>query len=106
MRVILACADLEIADHLAHVLGGDGFSVVVLPDVTPTSPELKGAELILVDSDSAKALGDEGPSRRILISARGATLDMNAVQGRFNDILVVPAPDEEIVARVRHAVGK
>ena len=106
MRVVLACADVDVADHLAHVLGGDGFSVVVLPDIDPTSPELRGAELVLLDTDSAKALGDEGPARRILISARGTTLDLNAVQGRYSDILVVPAPDEEIVARVRHAIGR
>ncbi len=105
MRVILACKDPENADWLAHVLGEDGLSVVVLPDVAPDSPELRGAELLIVDGASAAALGDAGPIKRVLISARGATVDLTAVQGRFSDILVIPAPSEEVVARVRHVMA-
>ncbi len=105
MRIVLACTDPEQADWLAHVLGDAGMSVVVLPSIDPTSPELRGAELLIVDSASAASLGDAGQVRRVLLSARGATIDLTAVQGRFSDILVVPAPPDEVVARVRHAAG-
>jgi hypothetical protein len=106
MRIVLACADPELADWLAHVLGEDGISVVVLPHVGPNSPELKGAELLIVDGPSAKALGDDGAVKRVLLSARGSTIDVSAIQGRFADILVVPAPEDEVVARVRHVMGR
>jgi hypothetical protein len=106
MRVVLACRDVERADWLAHILGEDGFSVVVLPEITPLSPELKGAELVILDDDAAVAMGDAGPSRRVLLSARGATVNLMAVQGKFADILVVPAPAEEVIARIRHVLGQ
>ncbi len=106
MRIVLACQNPEHADWLAHILGEDGLSVVVLPDVTGTSPELKGAELLIVDSASAASLGDGGPAKRVLLSARGSTIDLTAVQGRFADIIVIPTPDEEVVARVRHVMGR
>jgi DNA-binding response OmpR family regulator len=106
MRIILACKDPDHADWLAHILGEDGFSVVVLPDVGPNSPELRGAELLIVDGDSAATLGDAGPVKKVLLSARGATIDLKSVQGRFAEIIVVPAPDEEVVARVRHVLGR
>ena len=104
MRVPLACKDAERADWLAHVLGEAGFSMVVLPEATPESPELKGAELLITDGDSAKALGRAGPSRRLLLSSRGATVDLAVIEGRFTDVLALPASEEEVVARVRHAV--
>ena len=106
MRVVLACRDVERADWLAHILGEDGFSVVVLPEITPSSPELKGAELVILDDDAAVSIGDAGPSRRVLLSARGTTVDLRAIQGRFADILVIPAPADEVIARVRHVMGK
>jgi hypothetical protein len=106
MRVVLACRDVEQADWLAHVLGEDGFSVVVLPEVTPSSPELRGAELIILDGAAAKSIGDAGPPCKVLLSARGTTVDLSSVQGRFADILVIPAPADEVVARVRHAMAK
>jgi hypothetical protein len=104
MRVVLACRDPERADWLAHVLGEAGFSMVVLSEVTPTSPELKGAELLITDGESAKILAGAGPTRRLLLSSRGATVDLAVIEGRFTDILALPAPKEEVVARVRHAV--
>lgn len=105
MRIVLACRDPEHADWLAHVLGEDGMSVVVLAEVGPSSPELRGAELLIVDSESAASVGDEGPTRRVLLAARGATIDLTAVQGRFADILVIPTAEEEVIARVRHVLG-
>ena len=42
MRIVLACQNTEHADWLAHVLGEDGFSVVVLPEVDPTAPSSRG----------------------------------------------------------------
>lgn len=105
MRVVLACSDPDRADWLAHVLGTAGFSVVVLPEVTPSSPELRGAELLIADGDSARALGTSGPTRRVLLSSRGGTVDLAAIEGRFADVLALPAPEEEVVARIRHAAG-
>jgi hypothetical protein len=106
MRIVLACRDTEHADWLAHILGDAGMSVVVLLEVDASSPELRGAELLIVDSESAASIGDAGPARRVLLAARGATIDLTAVQGRFSDILVVPAPADEVVARVQHAAGR
>lgn len=105
MRIVLACSDVERADWIAHVLGEDGFSVVVLTEVGASSPELRGAELVIADPASAKDLGEEGDFKRVLLSSRGSTIDLSAIQGRFADILVVPAPAEEVVARVRHVLG-
>jgi DNA-binding response OmpR family regulator len=104
MRVVLACRDIERADWLAHVLGEAGFSVVVLTEVSPTSPELKGAGLLISDGEAAKAIGTSGPARQMLLSSRGATVDMAVIEGRFSDVLTLPASEEEVVARVRHAV--
>jgi hypothetical protein len=41
----------------------------------------------------------------MLLSSRGATVDLAAVEGRFADVLALPAPEDEVVARVRHAVN-
>jgi hypothetical protein len=106
MRIVLACRDPEHADWLAHILGEDGLSVVVLQEVDPKSPELKGAELLIVDSESAALIGDAGPPKRVLLSARGSTIDLTAVQGRFAEIIVIPAPEAEVVARIRHVMGR
>ncbi len=102
--MVLACRDAERADWLAHVLGEAGFSVVVLAEVVPTSPELKGAELLITDGESARSLAGAGPSRRLLLSSRGATVDLAVIEGKFTDVLALPAAEEEIVARVRHAL--
>jgi DNA-binding response OmpR family regulator len=105
MRVVLVCKDAERADWVAHVLGEAGFSVVVLSDVSPASPELRGAELIITDGEAARALGTSGPARRLLLSSRGATVDLAVIEGRFSDILALPASKEEVIARVRHVMN-
>jgi hypothetical protein len=105
MRVVLACGDLERADWLAHVLGEAGISVVVLAEVTSESPELRGADLLITDDEGALDIGTSGPARRLLLSSRGGTVDLNAVEGRFADVLALPASSDEVVARVRHAVN-
>jgi hypothetical protein len=104
MRVLLACADDDRADWLAHVLGEAGFSVVVLAEVSPTTPELKRAEVIIADSEAAAALGEAGPRHRLLLSSRGSTVDLLAIKGRFADVLALPASEDEVVARVRHVI--
>ena len=106
MRVLLACRDETSADWLAHVLGEAGFSVVVLPDVSPTTPELKRAEVIIADSEAAASLGEAGPRHRLFLSARGGTVDMNAIKGKFADVLALPASEDEVVARVRHVIDR
>jgi len=78
--------------------------MVVLTEVSPSSPELKGAELLITDSESAKGLEGAGPARRLLLSSRGATVDLAVIEGRFTDVLALPASKEEVVARVRHAL--
>lgn len=108
--MVLACQDEEVADRLAAVLANDGMSVVVLKEISEESPELKGADLLIVDGASARALGEgateKGSATKILLSERGATIEFDAISGRYADILVVPAPDEEVIGRVRHAMGR
>lgn len=105
MRVVLASSDTERADWLAGVLSAAGFSVAVLTDPTPTSPELHGAELLIVDSSCADALAGAGPSRRVLIAPREGTVDRAALESGFKDVLAIPSPPDEIVARVRHVMN-
>jgi hypothetical protein len=87
------------------VLSAAGFSVAVLSDPSPTSPELHGAELLIVDSGSADALAGAGPSRRVLIAPRDGTVDRSALESGFRDVLAIPSPPDEIVARVRHVMN-
>ncbi|MGH2758898.1 MAG: hypothetical protein ACRDKJ_04960 [Actinomycetota bacterium] len=105
MRVVLAAKDTERADWLASVLSSAGFSVALLSDPTPTSPELRGADLLIVDKEGAESIGSAGPARRLLIAPRDGTVSLGAVEAGFRDILAIPSPPEEIVARVRHAVN-
>lgn len=104
MRVVLAAGDAERADWLASVLLAAGFSVAVVSDPSPTSPELRGAELLIVDRAAAQALGTAGPSRRLLIAPREGTVDLTDVEAGFKDVIALPSPPEEIVARVRHVL--
>jgi len=106
MRVVLASADPEATNWLDEVLRGGGFSVVVVPDATPSSPELHGADVLIVDTTTADGLADAGPSRRLLLAPRGATLDLDAVRRGFSDIIVVPSDPGEVVARVNHAASR
>jgi DNA-binding response OmpR family regulator len=106
MRVVLAAADLEATNWLDDVLRGGGFSVVVVPDATPSSPELHGADVLIVDSTTAEGLAGAGPVRRLLLASRGATLDLEAVRRGFADVIVVPSDPDEVVARVNHAASR
>ncbi len=106
MRVVLASANFDATNWLDDVLRGGGFSVVVLPDATPTSPELHGADLLIVDSTTAHGLEGAGPVRRLLLAPRGSTLDLDAVRRGFSDIIVVPSDPDEVVARVNHAASR
>ena len=105
MRVVLATSDTEQADWLAGVLSAAGFSVAVLMSPAPSSPELRGAELLIVDGESASALEGAGPERKMLIAPREGTVDLAAVQGGYADVIAIPSPDDEVVARVRHVLG-
>lgn len=105
MRVVLAASDPESVEWLADVLSSAGFSVAVLSDPSPTSPELRGAELLIVDSGGAAALAGAGPSRRLLIAPREGTVTMTDVESGFRDVIAIPSPPEEVVARVRHVLS-
>ena len=104
MRVVLAASDAERCEWLASVLLAAGFSVAVLSDPSPTSPELRGAELLIVDRAAAQALGGAGPARRLLIAPREGTVDLTDVESGFKDVIAIPSPPDEIVARVRHVL--
>ena len=103
MRVVLAATDPEATNWLDGVLRGGGFSVVIVPDATPSSPELHGADVLIVDSKTADGLAGAGPTRRLLLASRGATLDLDAVRRGFADVIVVPSDPDEVVARVNYA---
>lgn len=105
MRVILASKDEEATEWLAGVLGGGGYSVVVLPDATPESPELRNADLLIGDPEAFRTLGDAGPRVRLLLSARGGTVDMSLIQS-FADVLAVPGQPEEVLARIEHVMTR
>lgn len=104
MRVVLAASDAEGSEWLAGVLLAAGFSVAVVSDPSPTSPELRGAELLIVDRAAAKALAGAGPARRLLIAPREGTVDLIDVEAGFKDVIAIPSPPDEIVARVRHVL--
>jgi DNA-binding response OmpR family regulator len=105
MRVILASKDAEATEWLAGVLGAGGYSVVVLVDASPSSPELRGAELLIADPEAAHSLGDAGPKLRLLLSPRGGTVDMSLIDA-FADVLAVPGSPEEVLARIEHVLNK
>ena len=73
------------------------------PYATPDSPELRGAELLIADPDAIRTLGDAGPKHRLLLSARGGTVDMSVIDS-FADVLAVPGNPEEVLARIRHVL--
>ncbi len=103
MRIVLSAADSEAREWLAGVLGSAGFSVVVLPDPDPAAPELRNADLLIVDESSASAIADAGPKRRILLSPRGGTVELENIE-RYADVIAIPSSAEEVVARVRHVI--
>ena len=105
MRIVLSAADAEATEWLAGVLGSAGFSVVVLPEADPAAPELRNADLLIVDSSAATSIADAGPKRRILLSRRGGTVELDNIE-RFADVIAVPSLAEEVVARVRHVIER
>jgi DNA-binding response OmpR family regulator len=105
MKVILAAGGPDSAEPLARVLANAGFTVAVLPEPTPSAPELRGADLLIADRNSAAALEGAGPKKRILLAPREGTVDLNAVSAGFDDVIPMPSTDDEIVARVRHVLG-
>lgn len=105
MRVLVACRDEEATSWLEGVLLGAGLSVVVLAEVQASSPELGQSELLIADSAAADQIGDRGPERRLLLVPRGEAVDLSrAMSGGFMDLLVVPAPEDEILGRVGRAL--
>lgn len=104
MRVVLAATDAGRAEWLIGVLQGAGYSVALLSEPNPDSPELRGAELLIVDVDGAAALGDAGPERRLLVASRGSAIDLSTVEGGFLDVIALPMSAEDVVARVRHVM--
>ena len=105
MRIVLAAADSEATEWLAGVLGSAGFSVVVLPDPDPAAPELRSADLLIADESSASSIADVGPKKRILLSRRGGTVELENIE-RYADVIAVPSAAEEVVARVRHVIER
>lgn len=101
MRVIVASADDDAAGWLRGVLGSAGLTVAVLPDPAPTSPELAHADLVIADQAAMTAIGGAGPERRVLLVARGQAVDIGgAMSGGYMDVVIVPAPEDEVLARV------
>lgn len=103
MRVVVASSDSESTDWLERVLRAGGMSVVVVPDADPQTPDLRTADVVIVDRESAEALVDSMLKRFVLMVPRGGTLEMKVVTGGFAEIVVVPSDEEDVVARVRHA---
>lgn len=99
--MLVASTDAEATEWLATVLGGAGYTVVVIPNVEPTSPELKVVDVAIVDGAAASRLGaPEGPIR-ILMAPRGGTIDIAGLRESFSDVIVVPSDPDEVVARVQ-----
>lgn len=105
MRIVLAAADTDATDWLAGILGSAGFSVVVLPEADPAAPELRNADLLIADNSSASLIAEAGPERRILLSHRGGTVELESID-RYADVIAVPSLAEEVVARVRHVIER
>ena len=105
MRVVVASDDVAATTWVETVLRTGGFSVVVVPDATEQSPELHGADVLIVDSKSAHSFADVRQIRRLLLAPRGKTLDMDGVRQGFADIIVVPSDEAEVVERGRHAAA-
>jgi DNA-binding response OmpR family regulator len=106
MRVVVASDNAKATAWLEPVLRSGGFSVVVVTEATLESPELHGADVLIVDSKTADALADAArPIRRLLLAPRGGTLELEHIRRGFSDIIVVPSDESEVVARVRHAVS-
>jgi DNA-binding response OmpR family regulator len=106
MRVVVAAKDEEGAEWVTHVLSQAGYTVALVPDIAPSSPELRGAELLIADRDAAAAVGDAGPRCRILLASRGGTIEMSDLERGFVDVIAFPSETEEVLGRVEHAVRR
>lgn len=105
MRVLLVSRDTGSTSWLESVLRSAGLSVVVLDDPEPTAPELESSELLIADKEAAARLRGAGPDRRMLLVPRGEAVDLeSAMGGGFMDLLVVPAPEDEVLGRVGRAL--
>src|SRR3990170_844771 len=107
MRVVVASGDREAAAWLQEVLGSAGLSVAVLFRPSPSAPELSGGDLLIADRESADTIGENGPGRRMLLVPRGHVVDVaQALAGGFSDLIVVPAPEDEVLSRVGRALDR
>jgi HD-GYP domain-containing protein (c-di-GMP phosphodiesterase class II) len=107
MRVIVASSDEEAAGWLQNVLTSAGLSVAVLGEPVPSAPELSGGDLLVADRLSADSIGDSGPRRRMLLVPRGHVVDVAAaLSGGFLDLIIIPSPEDEILARVGRALDR
>lgn len=107
MRVVVASSDEESAGWLRGVLSSAGLTVAVISRPAPDSPELAGADLLVADAEAAAAIGAAGPPRRVLLVGRGHAVDMSqAMGGGFLDVLIVPAPEDDVLARVGRALDR
>lgn len=107
MRVLVASRHAESTDWLESVLRSAGLSVVVLTDAGPDAPELESCELLIADREAAARLRGKGPDRRLLLVPRGQAIDLEeAMGGGFMDLLVAPAPEDEILGRVGRALDQ
>lgn len=107
MRVLIASRNAEATAWLEGVLRSAGLSVVVVEEPGPASPELGASELVIADKDAAKALRGVGPDRRMLLVPRGEAVDLESTMGGgFMDLLVVPAPEDEVLGRVGRALDQ
>jgi response regulator RpfG family c-di-GMP phosphodiesterase len=107
MRVVVASANAEATGWLEGVLLSAGLSVVILNDAKSTAPELAGSELLIADHQASTRIGRAGPDRRILLVPRGQPVGLaDALSGGFMDLLVVPAPEDEVLTRVGRALDQ
>ena len=106
MRVVVAVKDEAGAEWLAHILSQAGYSVALVPEVTAESPELHGAELLIADRDRAGVLGEAGPRCRILFAPRGGTVELSDLEKGFAEVIAMPSPPEDVIARVEHAIRR
>jgi DNA-binding response OmpR family regulator len=106
MRVVVAAKDDQGAEWLTHVLAQAGYTVAVVPEITSSSPELHGADLLVADRENAVAIGDGGPRCRILLAPRGGTIEIADVERGFADVIAFPSEPDEVVARVEHALRR
>lgn len=76
-------------------------------DPSPAAPELEVGDLLIADLDAARLIGSAGPARRMLLLPRGHVVDVaSAMTAGYVDLLVVPAPEDEVLSRVGRALDR